>query len=249
VCGLTNAYCNIITQYGTSARGLVLLEPVTAILGRLAEVVGAANQTELANRLGVTQSTVSSWRSRGTIPIKQLIEVAESKHVSLDYLLLGKSPKIDLNLLGQILVALSAEGSAHSTDDGRDFGYFAALVYNKVSQVEPRRRPAEILETIELLNSIKEAQGAWFVLTEWAPSKLEERGIHEPESAKRGMESIRRFAGDVIENMPDEFFDFLGRWGPGTKAEKVFLGESVPSVTSDKGGSSKDGEKSSPADG
>ncbi|WP_168169314.1 helix-turn-helix domain-containing protein [Kushneria phosphatilytica] len=58
-------------------------------LNRLMSVCGVEQDRDLAIELGVPTSTVSNWRSRGNIPIKQCIRIAKEKGVSLDWLILG----------------------------------------------------------------------------------------------------------------------------------------------------------------
>lgn len=46
------------------------------------------SQTELANRLGVTRSSVNAWEMGISIPsVQNLVEIAQIFHTSVDYLL------------------------------------------------------------------------------------------------------------------------------------------------------------------
>lgn len=84
------------------------------LLDRLATALNCKTDTELSEALGVARTTLSSWRSRGTIPIEKLCEVSKAKNISLNWLLLGKgsttlepdeNPAVDaeLNAIGEIL--------------------------------------------------------------------------------------------------------------------------------------------------
>ncbi len=63
--------------------------PVAEIIERLREAYGAANETDLARAMGVPQSTLSSWKSRGSIPISALLVQAGKLDISLDWLIRG----------------------------------------------------------------------------------------------------------------------------------------------------------------
>lgn len=54
------------------------------ILDRLRRALGLANDTELANHLGIKKATLSNWRSRNSLDWSLLFSVCE--HISLDWL-------------------------------------------------------------------------------------------------------------------------------------------------------------------
>ncbi len=60
------------------------------ILDRIAQALDLSSDTDIARELGVSRSTVSSWRSRGAIPIKEYIGVAKRSGLNLHWLLLGE---------------------------------------------------------------------------------------------------------------------------------------------------------------
>src|SRR5258706_10471507 len=62
------------------------------ILSRVAALTGAKTDAALAAEVGVSPQTLANWRRRKSIPIEELYVLAEHRSVSLDYLLLGKSP-------------------------------------------------------------------------------------------------------------------------------------------------------------
>ena len=49
-----------------------MVEGVDTIVAELRGIVGAQNDAELANKLGVDKSTVSGWRARGRVPSRYL---------------------------------------------------------------------------------------------------------------------------------------------------------------------------------
>lgn len=67
----------------------------SGFLDRLSAAFGVDSDRDLAQELGVPTSTVSNWRSRGNIPIKQCIRAAQMKGASLDWLILGIGSKPD----------------------------------------------------------------------------------------------------------------------------------------------------------
>ena len=60
------------------------------ILARLRRRLGASNDRDLAAQLGVSTSTLSSWRQRNSMPYSFCVEVALAEKFSLDWLILGQ---------------------------------------------------------------------------------------------------------------------------------------------------------------
>lgn len=60
------------------------------VLTRLMHVLQVDSWSALARALGTTPQTVSSWRSRDSIPFESVMQVAEDQGVSLDWLLCGR---------------------------------------------------------------------------------------------------------------------------------------------------------------
>lgn len=51
------------------------------------------SQNDLARDLGLAPQTISSWKTRGTIPAADMaIRIAEKLNVSVEYLVTGKKP-------------------------------------------------------------------------------------------------------------------------------------------------------------
>ena len=63
----------------------------TDVIDRLLQVFECKNDSELCILLNVkSQSTLSSWRSRDSVPYALCVDVSEQKKISLDWLLTGK---------------------------------------------------------------------------------------------------------------------------------------------------------------
>ena len=62
---------------------------VRQVLGRLRASLGVSSDKELARELGISPSTLSSWRQRDAIPYSFCVEYARAKGVSLDWLIFG----------------------------------------------------------------------------------------------------------------------------------------------------------------
>jgi transcriptional regulator with XRE-family HTH domain len=84
---------------------------VTSVLGRLAQVLGTRTGNQLADALGVSPQTISSWKSRESVPYAQCVSIAEEWSVSLDWLLTG---------IGPMYRGESASSGHGSTDNPRE---------------------------------------------------------------------------------------------------------------------------------
>lgn len=66
---------------------------VDEVLDRAKLVAGVQTDADLARLFGKFKTAASNWRSRGTIPLNELVELADTHNVSLDWMLTGRSPK------------------------------------------------------------------------------------------------------------------------------------------------------------
>ncbi len=62
---------------------------VKLVLKRIKEELGISKDLELCERLGVKQTTFSSWRSRQTMDYRLIIEFANSHGIDLNFLFFG----------------------------------------------------------------------------------------------------------------------------------------------------------------
>ncbi len=53
------------------------------------KVLGFTKDEQLANHFGISRTTPSGWKIRGTIPTNECLQIAENHNVSMDWLLRG----------------------------------------------------------------------------------------------------------------------------------------------------------------
>ncbi|ALG68341.1 helix-turn-helix domain-containing protein [Beggiatoa leptomitoformis] len=119
------------------------------VLNRLATVLQAKHDADLARKLEVSTSTIATWKARDTIPYKICVDIARREKVSLDWLLNGEefaiantSPKM------QAIMKLIAD-----LDEGQQGKIF--------SLIQDEKRYTEMREQINQLNQlIKESKTA-----------------------------------------------------------------------------------------
>lgn len=68
---------------------------IEAVLQRLKEVLGAKSDSALAKALETTPQTLSSWKTRGSVPYAICVEISESHNVSLDWLIRGVTYRVE----------------------------------------------------------------------------------------------------------------------------------------------------------
>lgn len=64
-------------------------DAVEATIASLRDVVSAKNNAELARKLGIDQSTISSWRARGRVPAR-FVKLIENPEIGV----LGEPPQV-----------------------------------------------------------------------------------------------------------------------------------------------------------
>lgn len=65
----------------------------SGIWDRVQEVLGTGSAPEIARMFGITKQSVYEWQRGNTPRLNTLIEIAETKGVSLHWLVIGKGPK------------------------------------------------------------------------------------------------------------------------------------------------------------
>ncbi|MFK0092271.1 helix-turn-helix domain-containing protein [Pseudomonas sp. NPDC090592] len=62
---------------------------LTAVLTRLKHLTGAQSDADLSRALSISPQTLSSWKTRDSIPYSLCVDIARQHACSLDWLLLG----------------------------------------------------------------------------------------------------------------------------------------------------------------
>lgn len=63
-----------------------------AVLTRLKLITGTSTDTALSSALNISPQTLSSWKGRDSTPYAICIDIAQTRGISLDWLLLGEGP-------------------------------------------------------------------------------------------------------------------------------------------------------------
>ena len=63
-----------------------------AVLTRLKLVTGTSTDAALSSALKISPQTLSSWKGRDSTPYAICIDIAQTRGISLDWLLLGEGP-------------------------------------------------------------------------------------------------------------------------------------------------------------
>lgn len=120
-----------------------------AVLGRLSEVLGARNDTQLAKHLGLNRTTLSSRRNRNSIPFEACLEIADREGLSLDWLFHGQGPqyKSEAPAAGDFvyipLYEVSASGGHGTVIDAEDQPKALAFRRDWI-EVELKTRPCDL---------------------------------------------------------------------------------------------------------
>lgn len=65
-----------------------------AVLARLKQITGTKTDAALSSALKISPQTLSSWKGRDSTPYSICIDIARTKGISLDWLLLGEGPML-----------------------------------------------------------------------------------------------------------------------------------------------------------
>jgi hypothetical protein len=63
-----------------------------AVLARLKQITGTKTDASLSTALQISPQTLSSWKGRDSTPYSLCVEIAQTRGISLDWLLLGEGP-------------------------------------------------------------------------------------------------------------------------------------------------------------
>jgi phage repressor protein C with HTH and peptisase S24 domain len=73
------------------------------VIERLKSITKTKTNTALADALKVNESTIRSWKNRGTIPYEQCLKVSETYDCTMDWLLKGVQNETPPNVNGQLV--------------------------------------------------------------------------------------------------------------------------------------------------
>jgi hypothetical protein len=63
-----------------------------AVLARLKQITGTKTDVSLSSALQISPQTLSSWKGRDSTPYSLCVDIAQTRGISLDWLLLGEGP-------------------------------------------------------------------------------------------------------------------------------------------------------------
>jgi len=63
-----------------------------AVLARLKQITGTKTDASLSSALQISPQTLSSWKGRDSTPYSLCVDIAQTRGISLDWLLLGEGP-------------------------------------------------------------------------------------------------------------------------------------------------------------
>lgn len=114
-----------------------ILPNLEDVLRRLKSVVGAENDHQLARKIGIAQTTVSTWRKRQKIPYEVCTNIARRYNKPLDWMLFGEAA-VSLDAMPEYgFIALDFFGSCWRAAEeivkiapNMDIRLAAALLYN-----------------------------------------------------------------------------------------------------------------------
>jgi transcriptional regulator with XRE-family HTH domain len=134
------------------------------VIQRITEIVKAESDGDIAEALGVTPQTFSTWKRRKTIPYEKIALFALKKNVSLDYILLGRVPEVELSsqIDREVAVELVTEMKSNLRAYFRNTATIPALsifvhVYNMVCHIKD---PGDRLKSAEKQIALLKLSGA-----------------------------------------------------------------------------------------
>ncbi|MFK5892862.1 MAG: helix-turn-helix domain-containing protein [Pseudomonadota bacterium] len=134
---------------------------IESILDRIKKTSSSKSHTELAATLKSSPQVVSTWKKRGTIPYEKIIEFAEAKDLSLDYLFYGNDISVNTDKVGMIDLDLLELIQKHLESDINDYKKInrtlyiqsLSLIYNQVVSItDPVLREHTIKTSIIIIS-------------------------------------------------------------------------------------------------
>lgn len=70
-----------------------------AIVDRFRDLLNCETDTALGEKLGLTQSTISNWRRRNSVPLDYIVDISRRTGRTIDYLIFGDSGSIERSMI------------------------------------------------------------------------------------------------------------------------------------------------------
>jgi hypothetical protein len=116
-----------------------------AVLARLKQVTGTKTDASLSSALQISPQTLSSWRGRDSTPYSLCVEIAQTRGISLDWLLLGEGP-----ILRQAVTDSSQTGQESTTRENTILALWRLLDENDRGAIQNALEEKQRLRDMEL---------------------------------------------------------------------------------------------------
>lgn len=182
------------------------------------------SQTDYAASLGVSLSAYQNYeRGQRTVPTEVLKELVSKYDVNLIWLISGRGPErwvqgscIDSQAFTKILERLETDDSPLKGRNPIDFGYFAALIYNRVKTVDEASWETAVQQAVSTLDAILTAQ--WLRSIDNRPTSLKGGpDLSKDEGWNRLLDNARQRATGVSPDIA------ALHWGPSSELERLFV--------------------------
>jgi hypothetical protein len=116
-----------------------------AVLARLKQITGTKTDASLSSALQISPQTLSSWRGRDSTPYSLCVEIAQTRGISLDWLLLGEGP-----ILRQTITDSSETGQESTTRENTILALWRLLDENDRCAIQNALEEKQRLRDMEL---------------------------------------------------------------------------------------------------
>ena len=135
--------------------------------------LGIGTDAQMAQELGVSPQTLSTWKRRGTIPYERIINLCIQNEYSLDEILSGRTScgAIDQTLIKKVIDVLRSEDSELRGADLEVLLDTVIMMYNSVYKLEPNEAKLVMDAQLKALN----LSAVSHVAQEWAKHAVSHR--------------------------------------------------------------------------
>ncbi|MCW9058743.1 MAG: helix-turn-helix domain-containing protein [Gammaproteobacteria bacterium] len=198
---------------------------------KAARKIMGLNQAEFATRIGVARDTYGRYERGELSPATEvfaLIARELSDITDANWLLFGgdqvHAEKIETKFFCQVLASLDDESSPLKGRNSVDFGYFAAVIYNRVMAfflpygLEPdqARWAEEMRIALAKLDAILSAQWVWSLEHVPHSSSISSEVMQDPKFLEL-IEKAKRLGDGINPDIAKL------KWGPGGELERLFI--------------------------